>query len=81
MNKVIYDIKGLSYRYLERFPALEEINLSVEKSDKVALLGANGSGKSTLLLVLAGLVFPGRGSVKFMGRNLTEEGLLSLIHI
>lgn len=71
----LYEINGLSYLYLDRFKALDEICLTVKSASKTALLGANGSGKSTLLLLLSGLIFPQRGMIRFMGKDLTEEGL------
>ena len=69
----LYEVSNVSYSYLGRFPALNGINLSVDRGEKIVFLGANGSGKSTLLLFLAGLVFSKEGFVKFMGKPLTEE--------
>ncbi len=42
---------------------LDNINMSVEKAQSVAIIGASGSGKSTLLSLLAGLDSPSSGSV------------------
>jgi cobalt/nickel transport system ATP-binding protein len=66
---------GLSYAYLERFPALEDVSLQVARGERLALLGANGCGKSTLLKVLAGVVFPDRGSYFAFGEEVTERKL------
>ena len=41
----------------------EEINLTVEQGEKVALVGRNGSGKSTLLKLIAGYIQPDSGNV------------------
>ena len=76
-NDAAFDIKDLSYSYLGRFNALHKINLEIAAKERIALLGANGSGKSTLLLVLAGLVFPSEGSVKFFGEELREESFVT----
>ncbi|NNN34800.1 ABC transporter ATP-binding protein [Streptomyces sp. S3(2020)] len=67
--------KDLHYSYLERYPALDGVSLTVRKGERIALLGANGCGKSTLLKVLAGLVFPDRGSYLAFGHPVTEDTL------
>ncbi|MDE3110923.1 MAG: ABC transporter ATP-binding protein [Acidobacteriota bacterium] len=48
--------------------ALNDVNFSIERGDRVALLGANGAGKTTLLRVLAGIFEPTRGAVESDGR-------------
>jgi ABC-type polysaccharide/polyol phosphate transport system ATPase subunit len=48
--------------------ALDDVNLTIEHGDRVALTGHNGSGKSTLLRVLAGLYKPTSGSVTIRGK-------------
>ena len=64
--------EGLVYSYLERFPALEDVSLEVSRGERLALLGANGCGKSTLLKILAGLIFPDRGSYRAFGEDVSE---------
>lgn len=48
--------------------ALSNLDLSIERGDRVALLGANGAGKTTLLRVLAGIFEPSQGHVMIDGR-------------
>jgi ABC-type polysaccharide/polyol phosphate transport system ATPase subunit len=48
--------------------AIENVSLTFEHGDRIALLGANGAGKSTLLRVIAGIYEPMRGSVWCEGR-------------
>ena len=64
--------EGLYYSYLERFSALEDVSLEVHRGERLALLGANGCGKSTLLKILAGLIFPDRGSYRAFGEEVSE---------
>ena len=65
----------VSYSYLDRYPALCSVSLSVRRGERLALLGANGSGKSTMLKVLDGLVFPSRGTYTAFGQPVTEDSL------
>ncbi|MEM6506488.1 MAG: ABC transporter ATP-binding protein [Planctomycetota bacterium] len=48
-----------------RSEVLEEINLSIEENEFVAIVGFSGSGKSTLINLLAGLEMPDNGSLRF----------------
>ncbi|NPD15630.1 ATP-binding cassette domain-containing protein [Xinfangfangia sp. D13-10-4-6] len=44
-------------------PVFDDLSLTVQPGDRVALVGRNGSGKSTLMKVMAGIVEPDKGSV------------------
>jgi cobalt/nickel transport system ATP-binding protein len=69
----LFRLQGLCYSYLQRFPALQGVDLEVQGSSRIALIGSNGSGKSTLLKILDALYFAQAGSVEFDGQPLTEE--------
>ncbi len=49
------------------FWALNDVSFTVEKGDRVGVLGFNGAGKSTLLKVIAGVLKPTKGNVKVSG--------------
>jgi len=66
------EIDGVT-KYFGDFPALRDIQLSIEPGSALALLGRNGAGKTTLLRILAGLSRPSKGSVRILGKNVREE--------
>src|SRR3982751_4006405 len=43
--------------------ALQDVSLSIDQGEIVALIGSNGAGKTTLLRTLSGLIRPTRGSI------------------
>jgi putative ABC transport system ATP-binding protein len=54
----------------EPFHALREVDLTIERGELVAIVGASGSGKSTLLNAIGGLDRPTGGEIRVDGRNL-----------
>src|SRR5882672_1356678 len=52
--------------------ALDGIELQIEKSEVVAIVGPSGSGKSTLLNLIGGLDRPTAGEIRIEGENLAE---------
>ena len=53
--------------HFSEFFALKDISFQVEPGDSVALIGSNGSGKSTMLKIIAGVLYPSKGSVTVRG--------------
>ncbi|MBI2784866.1 MAG: nitrate/sulfonate/bicarbonate ABC transporter ATP-binding protein [Legionella longbeachae] len=51
---------------------LEDVNFQLQEGEIVALLGKSGSGKSTLLRIIAGLIAPTSGTVKYRGKSVTR---------
>jgi len=67
----VLEITNLETRY-GRIRALQEISIQVESQEVVAALGANGAGKTTLLNTISGILRPSKGSVKFLGEEITK---------
>jgi ABC-type multidrug transport system ATPase subunit len=60
-------------RSAQSVTVLNDITLSAEPGEIVALLGPNGAGKTTLLKILAGLVLPDAGRVRFFGHDVVRD--------
>lgn len=65
----LIEVNAASYTYPNGFSALEDINLKVDKTDNIAIIGQNGAGKTTMVKLLNGLLKPSRGSVIVNGKN------------
>ena len=75
MSDTIFELEGVHFSYLGKYPALCGIDIEIERGQRIAVIGANGSGKSTLLHLLDGLLFPDEGHVKVFGVELNEKAL------
>jgi heme ABC exporter ATP-binding subunit CcmA len=53
--------------------AVRDLSVEVDSGDLIALLGPNGAGKTTLLKLLAGLITPTTGSIRFDGTPRTAR--------
>lgn len=60
----------------EKFWALKDVNLEINKGEAIGIIGRNGSGKSTLLKVLSRIVDPTMGEIRMRGKvaSLLEVG-------
>ncbi|MDD5190099.1 MAG: ABC transporter ATP-binding protein [Dehalococcoidales bacterium] len=60
--------ENLKYRYpLTEKYVLENVNLTIRKGEKVALVGENGAGKTTFVKLISGLLSPSEGELKING--------------
>ena len=58
-------IEKLKKVYSNGYEALKSINLEINEGELVCLLGPSGCGKTTILNLLAGLLDPSDGDIKF----------------
>ena len=72
MSAAALEIDGV-WKYYGDFPALRDIQLSIEPGSTVALLGRNGAGKTTLLRIIAGLSKASEGSVRIQNADVREQ--------
>ena len=69
--EVLLDAHGLKAWY-GAAQILYDINLQVKRGEVVALMGRNGAGKSTTLKTLMGLMDKHKGTVSFMGHDISD---------
>ena len=66
-------LSQVSFRYGEDGPlVLDDVSLSIEPGEFVAVVGPSGSGKSTILRLLLGFESPTSGTVLYDGQDLAE---------
>jgi NHLM bacteriocin system ABC transporter ATP-binding protein len=67
------ELSRVSFRYGEDGPlVLNEVDVSIEPGEFVAIVGPTGSGKSTILRLLLGFESPSSGTVLYDGQDLHE---------
>ena len=73
----IVQLNNISFSYSEEDlrPALNDVSLSINRGEWIAVIGPNGSGKSTLAKTINGLIEADAGEVIIGGTKLTEESV------
>lgn len=80
MSEWIIQTKNLTKKYRGR-PAVDHLDLEIEKGDIYGFLGPNGAGKTTTIRMLLGLIQPTEGSIRIFGRELQKDKLAILRRI
>ncbi len=75
MAEPVFTLIDVSYSYPGHIHALSGLNLTINRGDRVAVIGANGTGKSTLLTLLDALIFSTSGTVQALGTALTNRNM------
>jgi ATP-binding cassette subfamily F protein 3 len=70
-GRTVVEAENLSKSY-GRKQVLDKVNFTIERGDRVALVGVNGAGKSTMIRLLTGDEAPTSGQVK-LGHNVVSE--------
>ncbi len=74
-NKI--ELTNVSFEYNKNKKVLENINIIINKGDKVAFVGESGSGKSTLVDLIIGLYKPLSGEIVIDDKKLTSDNVKS----
>lgn len=70
----ILEVRGLTREFVRRgkpFPAVDDVNLTLDPGEFMAIVGRSGNGKSTLLNLVTGLLKPTSGSILLAGNEVT----------
>src|SRR5258706_3360228 len=62
-------VRGLFRSEEQVVPAVQELSFSIERGERVGLIGENGAGKSTTLKLLTGILMPSSGRLEVLGLN------------
>lgn len=65
----LIQIKDVSFIYPNGFTAVEKVSVTIDKGEKLAIIGQNGAGKTTAVKMMNGLLKPTIGDVVIDGLN------------
>ncbi len=68
LNNPVIRLQNVSFSY-STLPVLEQINLQIEHSEFLGIVGPNAGGKSTLLKLILGLISPQQGTIEVLGHT------------
>lgn len=71
-ESVYLRLRGLTKTYDNRTPAVQDLDLDIDKGEFVTFLGPSGSGKTTTLMMIAGFEEPTQGLIELSGKDLTR---------
>lgn len=66
------EVKDL-HKSFKKTVAVDDVNLYLDEGESVGLLGPNGAGKSTTISMISSLLSPSKGSVKYMGKDVSKH--------
>ena len=70
-GRTVVEVVDLAKNYGAK-QVLQDVNFTIERGDRIALVGVNGAGKSTMIRMLSGMEGPSSGTLK-LGHNVTAE--------
>ena len=67
----VIDLSSVTFGYTAT-PVVEDVSLTVDSGEYVAVVGPNGSGKATLMQLMVGLLDPDSGTARLFGERATH---------
>lgn len=74
-------LKATSLSHAFDYPLFEDISLTLNAGESIAIVGVSGSGKSTLMHILSSLLHPLKGSVELFGEDIYQLDDKSLVKL
>jgi len=71
-------LENVSFNFEHDQPTLEDINIKLNRDEKILIVGPSGSGKSTLLDLILGFTFPSNGRIFFDETHITMRNRISI---
>ena len=74
-EETVAEVKDVRLVYHEKSgetPAVAGVSFTVRKGEFISLVGPSGCGKTSILSMLAGIVEPGSGEVRILGKSRTH---------
>lgn len=71
MSAVVLSLKGVE-KVFGAFRALGPVDLDIVAGERLGIIGPNGSGKTTLINCITGVYRPDKGSVHFLGQDISH---------
>lgn len=78
MEEIAVEFDNVYFSYTDGIKVLRNINLKIKKGESIGIVGKNGAGKSTLLMLITGIIFPQRGTIKVYGHSVNKENIYSI---
>jgi len=74
-------LKATSLSHAFDYPLFEDISLTLNAGESIAIVGVSGSGKSTLMHILSSLLHPLKGNVELFGEDIYRLDDKSLVKL
>ena len=73
-----WELKNIDFRYGNRELVLQDVSISIQRGQKIALVGESGSGKTTIAKLLLNFYTPEKGSIEVGGQPIEKIGIGAL---
>ncbi|AHI53316.1 ABC transporter ATP-binding protein [Spiroplasma culicicola] len=72
---MILQVKNVCKEYKKNTPVLKNISFNLKKGESIGLVGANGCGKTTLVEIIAGIIEPTAGNIKWSDQENSSKNI------